>query len=40
MKRQCPEDCNFRNKDAPFCGFCMVEVLNESFLYNINRKEA
>ena len=25
--RKCPEHCNFRSPLAPFCGFCMVEIL-------------
>ena len=24
----CPEDCRYRNKLAPFCGYCMMEILN------------
>ena len=23
----CPEDCRYRNKLAPFCGYCMLEIL-------------
>ena len=25
--RQCPEDCKYRSRLAPFCGFCMLEIL-------------
>ena len=24
----CPEDCRYRSKLAPFCGYCMMEILN------------
>lgn len=23
----CPENCRYRNKLAPFCGYCMMEML-------------
>ena len=23
----CPEDCRYRSKLAPFCGYCMMEIL-------------
>ena len=25
--RRCPEDCIFRNRYAPFCGYCLPEIL-------------
>ena len=25
--RQCPENCRYRRKDAPFCGYCMMEII-------------
>lgn len=25
----CPEDCRYRSKLAPFCGYCMPEVLKK-----------
>ena len=26
---QCPDDCKFRNKRAPVCGYCLREVLRK-----------
>ena len=23
----CPEDCRYRDRLAPFCGYCMMEIL-------------
>lgn len=28
-KQLCPEDCRYRNKLVPFCGYCMVRILKE-----------
>ena len=28
LRVMCPEDCRYRNKLAPFCGYCMMEILN------------
>lgn len=28
-KIQCPEDCNYRNKLAPFCGYCLPEIMRQ-----------
>ena len=28
-KIQCPEDCNYRNKQAPFCGYCLPEIMRQ-----------
>ena len=28
-KRLCPEDCAYRSKLAPFCGYCMKNILEE-----------
>lgn len=25
--RQCPENCRYRRKEAPFCGYCMMEII-------------
>ena len=27
-KVKCPEDCRYRDRLAPFCGYCMMEILN------------
>ena len=27
MRTKCPENCRYRNKLAPFCGYCMLEIL-------------
>lgn len=27
-KIECPDNCRYRNKLAPFCGYCMMEILN------------
>lgn len=27
MRTECPENCRYRNKLAPFCGYCMMEIL-------------
>lgn len=37
----CHEDCNFRNRAAPFCGYCMYRILNmkERKKENGNRQE-
>lgn len=24
----CPENCRYRSRLAPFCGYCMIEILN------------
>ena len=24
----CPENCRYRSRSAPFCGYCMLEILN------------
>ena len=26
-RRQCPENCHYRSKNAPFCGYCMMEII-------------
>lgn len=28
-KRRCPKMCPFRQRAAPFCGFCMEKILQE-----------
>ena len=25
----CPEDCRYRNRIAPFCGYCLPEVMKK-----------
>ena len=25
----CPEDCRYRDRRAPFCGYCLPEVLKK-----------
>lgn len=25
----CPENCKYRNKLAPFCGYCLPEIMRE-----------
>lgn len=39
----CPENCRYRNKLAPFCGYCMPEVMRklreEKERKNGNREE-
>ena len=25
----CPDNCRYRSKLAPFCGYCMMEILNK-----------
>lgn len=34
----CPEDCRYRNKRAPFCGYCLPEVLKKIKLETDRRK--
>ncbi len=29
MRTLCPENCRYRNKLAPFCGYCMLEILGK-----------
>ena len=28
MRVQCPDNCRYRDRLAPFCGYCMLEILN------------
>ena len=28
-KRKCPEDCRYRSKSAPFCGYCLPEIMRQ-----------
>ena len=28
MRVQCPDNCRYRDRLAPFCGYCMMEILN------------
>ena len=30
IKVECPDNCRYRNKLAPFCGYCMLEILNKN----------
>ena len=25
----CPENCRYRSKQAPFCGYCLPEIMRE-----------
>jgi len=25
----CPEDCKYRSKSAPFCGYCLPRIMKE-----------
>ena len=27
MRVQCPDNCDYRQKDAPVCGFCLMKIL-------------
>ena len=27
-RSMCPENCRYRSRSAPFCGYCMLEILN------------
>ena len=27
MRVQCPDNCRYRDRLAPFCGYCMLEIL-------------
>ena len=28
MRVKCPDNCRYRDRLAPFCGYCMLEILN------------
>jgi len=28
-RSMCPDDCRYRNKLAPFCGYCLPEVMRK-----------
>ena len=28
-RTKCPENCGYRNKLAPFCGYCIKEILSK-----------
>ena len=28
-RTECPQNCRYRNKLAPFCGYCMLEILDK-----------
>ena len=28
-KMICAEDCEYRNRFAPFCGYCLIKILRE-----------
>ena len=28
-KIQCPDNCRYRDKRAPFCGYCMMEIMRD-----------
>ncbi len=27
IRTMCPDNCRYRSKLAPFCGYCMLEIL-------------
>lgn len=27
MRTKCPDKCRYRDRLAPFCGYCMLEIL-------------
>ncbi len=27
MRIKCPDNCRYRDRLAPFCGYCMLEIL-------------
>ena len=29
LRVMCPEDCRYRNKLAPFCGYCLPEIMKQ-----------
>ena len=29
MRVQCPDNCRYRDRLAPFCGYCMLEILGK-----------
>lgn len=37
--RDCPEDCKYRNRQADFCGYCMLEILTDRRKENGNGSE-
>ena len=28
-KIRCPEDCRYRNRFAPFCGYCLPDIMRK-----------
>ena len=30
LRNMCPESCRYRNRLAPFCGYCMMEILDKN----------
>ena len=28
-KIECPEDCRYRNRFAPFCGYCLPDIMRK-----------
>ena len=32
--RLCPENCIYRNREARFCGYCLIDIID-----NIKKKE-
>ena len=28
-KIKCPEDCRYRNRLAPFCGYCLPDIMRK-----------
>ena len=29
IRTMCPDNCRYRSKLAPFCGYCMLEILGK-----------
>ena len=29
VKIRCPDNCNYRQKEAPVCGFCLMKILKD-----------
>ena len=34
--RLCPENCIYRNREARFCGYCLIEILDEKKKEEVN----
>ena len=38
-RRECPDNCRYRNKLAPFCSYCMYEVLRKLGMDKVKEKD-